>query len=199
MIDGNDAARLPFIYDGIVLDVDDPLNLRRVRCFVPNVCSDTGWARPKTSGGGGPQRGGHVMPSKGDSVYVQFVNGDSRLPIYECGAWGTPDEGSELPTDILAAGGNGTLVSSMEFGRGSVAVRFTVDEREGQRSWRVTAVQKSGETETVLGSLELDIEKRVLDLYAIAGVQLRSKGFVDIAAATSRILKRRVRRSPSQI
>jgi hypothetical protein len=51
----------------------------------------------------------------------------------------------------------------------------------------------------VLGSLELDIEKRVLDLYALAGVQLRSKGFVDIAAVTSRILKRRVRRSPSQI
>lgn len=198
-IDGTDPYKRFGIYDGRVIDVDDPLQLRRVRCDVPGVCSDTGWARPKTAGGGGAQRGGHVMPVVGDTVYVQFIGGDTRLPIYECGAWGRTDEGPEMPTDILAAGADGPLVSSLEFTRGSVAVRITVDERSGQRSFRAVAVQKNGDAETVLGSIELDIEKRVLDLYALAGVQLRSKGFVDISAVTSRILKRRVRRSSSPI
>ena len=199
MIDGNDETRRGFLYDGTVIDVDDPLNLRRVRCDVPGVCKDTGWARPKSAGGGSAQRGGHAVPVKGASVFVQFVNGDVRLPVYECGSWGLPDEGPEMPTDILAAGTDGPLVSSLEFSRGNNAVRFTVDEREGLRSWRVVAVHKSGSTETVLGSIELDLEKRVLDIFALAGVQLRSKGFVDITAVTARILKRRVRRSPSQI
>lgn len=199
MIDGNDPTRRPCLYDGTVIDVADPLNLRRVRCNVPGICGDTGWARPKTFGGGGAQRGGHAVPENGASVFVQFVNGDLRLPVYECGSWGLPDEGPEMPTDILAAGSNGPLVSSLEFTRGAVSIRFTVDEREGLRSWRAVAVQKNGESETVLGSIELDIEKRVLDVFALAGVQLRSKGFVDISAVTARILKRRVRRTPSQI
>ncbi len=198
-IDGNDRTLRPFLYEGIVIDVDDPLKMRRVRANVEGVCGDTGWARPKTSGGGGAQRGGHAMPVVGDLVFVQFVRGDTRLPVYECGSWGITDAGPEMPTDILAAGADGPLVSSLEFTRGSIAVRFTVDERDGRRSWRVVAVQKSGETETVLGSLELDIEKRVLDIFALAGVQLRSKGFVDITAVTSRILKRRVRRTSTQI
>ncbi len=198
-VDGNDATRRWGLYDGFVIDTKDPRQLRRVRVNIPGICKDTGWARPKTMGGGGAQRGGHVVPDVGHTVYVQFVNGDTRSPVYECGSWGTTEAGPELPTDIVAAGADGPLVSSLEFARGSLAVRLTVDERQGQRTWRVVAVQKSGEAETVLGSIELDLEKRVLDLFGLAGVQIRSKGFVDIRGITSRILQRRVRRTAAQI
>lgn len=199
-LDSTDATRLPYVYEGVVIDIADPLNLRRIRANIPGVCSDTGWARPRTMGGGGPQRGGHVLPEKGHTVFVQFVNGESSKAIYEAASWGLPAAGPEMPTDILAAGSSGTQVSSLEFARGNIAVRFTVDERQGHRSWRVVAAQKDGTGETVLGSIELDIETRVMDVFGLAGLRLRSLGVVDLVSKSLvKIQGRRVRRTPAQI
>lgn len=199
-IDSNDSTRLPHLYEGFVIDIDDPLRLRRVRVEIPGICSDTGWARPRTMGGGGPQRGGHVLPEKGHTVWVQFVNGEVSKAVYDSAAWGTPDAGSEMPTDILAAGAEGTKVSSLEFSRGDISVRFTIDERDGNRSWRVVAMQKSESGEQALGSIELDIEKRVLDLFGLAGVRVRSLGLVEVVSkGLVKLQGRRVRRTPAQI
>lgn len=199
-LDSNDATKLPFIYDGVVIDVDDPKRLRRVRIAIPGISSDLGWAWPRTMGGGGPQRGGHIVPTKGSSVWVQFVNGDSSRPVYDAASWGYPDAGPEMPTDILAAGADGTQVSSLEFARGAFSIRLTVDEREGHRAWRVSAVQNPGSQEQVLGSLELDVEKRVLEVFGLAGVRVRSLGLVELASKSLiKIHGRRVRRSPAQI
>ncbi len=198
----------PYLYEGTVIDVADPLNLHRVRCSIEGVCAQSAWCRPRTGGGGGPQRGGNAVPPVGCTVFVQFVLGEIEQPVYSGGSWGTPDEGSEVPKDITAAKSDAPLISAWEFQRkdtitGAVyTVRLTLDERPHHRSIRlVAATTPAGanpadkKPEAVIGSIELDLENRVLDLFATTGIQLRSKGFIDIRALTSRIQRRRVRRT----
>lgn len=184
------------IYDGTVIDRADPLNLRRVRVSIPGK-GETVWALPRTLGGGGAQRGGHVLPAIGQTVLVQFLHGDRRRPIYEGAWWGT----GEAPRELLAAGSDAQEVQAFELplGTDGSALRVTLDGRAGKRAWKVAAVQRTGADESVLGSIELDIEQRVVEVYGLAGVQIRSLGFIDLKGLTARILKRRVDRNTKPI
>ena len=184
------------LYDGTVIDIDDPLNLRRVRAELPGM-GPTVWAFPRTQGGGGAQQGGHVLPAVGSTVLVQFLHGDRRRPVYEGGWWGT----GEAPRELLAAGGDATKVQAFEWPMGTdgMSLRVTLDGRAGQRKWLLAAVERVGSDETVIASVELDLEQMVLDLYGLAGVQVRSLGFIDVKGLAARILKRRVDRNTKPI
>lgn len=194
VLDGNDLDW--GLYDAPVIDTADPLHLRRVRVNIPGR-GETVWALPRTTGGGGPQRGGHLLPRVGQTVLVQFLHGDRRRPVYEGAWWGT----GEQPRELLAAGAEAEQVQAFEVAMGNdgTSIRVTLDERAGKRAWKVAAVQRTGESESVIASIELDLEQRVLDLYGLAGVQVRSLGFVDIKGLIARILKRRVDRNTKPI
>lgn len=181
---GEDDFRIYGLCEGEVIDTKDPQGRRRVRakltrCRFP--IDDTGWLSPRTNGGGGPQRGGHVVPPLGARVLVQFVDGDISAGVYEGGAWSQPEgEATDLPNDISSAGADADLVQSMEIGDAKAAVRVTVDERDSKRAFRIYAVVKQPDgTELTVGALEIDIEQRMLGIYGLSAVVIRSDGAVE--------------------
>lgn len=177
-----DDVRIYELCEGEVIDDKDPQGRRRVkakllRCRYP--IDDTGWLSPRTIGGGGAQRGAHMVPKVGSRVLVQFIAGDPAHGVYESGEWSTPDgESTDLPNDMSDAGiADNRLVQGLEVGDEKYAVRFTVDERDGHRAFRAYAVAKEEDgTETTLGCIEFDLEQRMLGIYGLAAVVIRSQG-----------------------
>jgi hypothetical protein len=186
----------PYTRLGTVVDNVDPLGMRRVRVSIENITSRSAPALPKTGGGGGAQRGGHSVPKIGQQVFITFLDGDRDRPVYEGAHWANVPGRQEAPSDIVAAGAEGALVASLEIS----GVRFTVDERPGRRAFRLSCFVDNAGVEQLVGSLEFDVEKRVLDVFALAGIQFRTAGFFDVRnALVARILKRRVRRTNAPI
>jgi hypothetical protein len=103
---------------GTVVDVEDPLEIGRLRAMVPSIFGEDdpcGWALPCAPFGGGPDRGFLMLPEVGDSVWIEFAAGDLRMPIWSGVFWGAPSStgsqddlgeatGTELPTadDVVA-------------------------------------------------------------------------------------------------
>lgn len=187
--------RDPFTWEGKVVDVKDPQGRHRIRASIEGVTDLTAWAVPRGGGAGGPQRGGNIAPRVGQDVLINYIGGDPERPMWEGADWSADN----IPHDLAAAGADAPLVQAFELRSGDAALRFTVDERAGRRAFKVSGVRLlAGGGEAVIASVELDLEQNALDLFAMAGVQIRSLGFIDVTALTARILKRRVgrRRSP---
>ena len=99
-------------YAGVVTDVDDPTGIGRVRAKVPAVLGEevvSGWALPCAPFGGGHDRGFFFLPEVGDTVWIEFAEGDPSRPIWVGCFWGAPGTsgqsddlgtatGSEVPT-----------------------------------------------------------------------------------------------------
>lgn len=92
------------IYTGIVMDIDDPDNLNRIKVAVPQVYGKTiypDWVYPRSlySGKG---YGIQVLPSKGDLVNITFEMGNPRHPLWEFGRYGKDSTGkSEISDEEL--------------------------------------------------------------------------------------------------
>lgn len=111
-------------YAGVVTDVEDPLEIGRLRARVPAVLgetAETGWALPCAPFGGGKNRGFLMLPEVGDTVWIEFAAGDVSQPIWAGAFWGAPDSagqqddlaeeaGSEVPTAKDAKAGPGRHV-----------------------------------------------------------------------------------------
>ena len=83
-------------YRGTVVDNNDPLNLGRVRVRVPQIYGSEQqrdsdiytptyaipWATSAIMSGAGNNTGSFLIPNIGDTVFITFENGDSRLPMY---------------------------------------------------------------------------------------------------------------------
>ena len=90
----------------------------------------TYWAFPfGTLGGGGPQRGGFVVPDIGADVVVMFLGGDLERPIYSPAWWSYRNGAKEMPAPARDAAEHAHQVQSIQLGRLLIAV----DERDGQR------------------------------------------------------------------
>lgn len=190
------SARDPFTYAATVVNVDDPLKAHRIRASIPGETSKTAWASPRGGGAGGAQRGGNIAPKVGQDVLITYLGGDLNRPLWE-GAWWGKDE---TPADLVAAGADAAQVQALELRSGDAALRFTVDERAGHRAFKLSGVRLlANGGEAVIASVELDLEKNAIEIFAMAGIQLRSVGFIDVTALTARLLKRRVNRSRSPI
>jgi uncharacterized protein involved in type VI secretion and phage assembly len=91
------ALAMPYL--ARVTDVNDPLNLARVKVELYNLdTSDDAamWARV-ASPFAGSKRGGFFIPQEDDEVLVVFVNGDARHPVVVGGLW----NGSAQPPDAI--------------------------------------------------------------------------------------------------
>lgn len=92
------ALAMPYL--ARVVDVNDPLNLARVK--VELYAMDTGddvalWARVACPFAGAG-RGGFFIPQPDDEVLVVFVGGDARHPIVIGGLW----NGAAAPPETLS-------------------------------------------------------------------------------------------------
>ena len=87
-------------YRGTVFDNNDPLQLGRVRCLVPDVLGTvpTDWAPMVTPYGGNSERGMLFIPEKDAGIVVGFESGDEQRPL--CfGCWySAPGGVSEVPS-----------------------------------------------------------------------------------------------------
>ncbi len=111
-------------HEGVVVDVQDPLKIGRLRAKVPSVLGEdvqTGWALPCAPFGGGKDRGMLFLPEVGDTVWIEFAAGDLTRPIWSGAFWGAPDSaggqddlaqatGTEIPTSQGQEAGPGRLV-----------------------------------------------------------------------------------------
>jgi hypothetical protein len=174
----------PGPYRGIVIRNDDPDGHHRVKVRMP-LQPESPWARPLVLGGG-RQRGGHIVPEVDHEVVLWYVNGDPSDLVYAPVGPRIVAGANEAPTDMIAAGANAKDVQPIfELG----PLRMTVDERVGQRSFRLAAY-KSGQE---LAALELDVEKGILSLTALAGILVETRGTLSMNGIVVELKKRRVR------
>jgi uncharacterized protein involved in type VI secretion and phage assembly len=87
-------------YRGVVSDVQDPLNMARIRARVPDVLGDdeSGWAMPCLPFAGSGM-GFFALPGVGAGVWIEFEHGDPDRPIW-AGCW--IGSVAELPPPLLA-------------------------------------------------------------------------------------------------
>lgn len=122
---GLDAVgRYYSVYRAVVLDTDDPMQMNRVKVFVPSL-DLMEWALPRNQHGT-TNAGFRLfpLPMFNDIVYVTFFNGNPAEPLWEYHGWGheqMPDEfldenvcGLITPggTKILVDDANGTIYIS---------------------------------------------------------------------------------------
>lgn len=94
------SARLYGIFRAVVVEVEDPMFLDRVRVRVPEVLGNavTDWVWPKSA-----SINWSWKPLVGDRVWVEFENGDVDRPLYS-GSW-YPLQGdnntSSIPLEVL--------------------------------------------------------------------------------------------------
>lgn len=180
----------PGPHRGIVIRNDDPDGHHRVKVSMP-LQPESPWARPLVDGGG-PQRGGHIVPEVGAEVAVWYMNGDSADLVYKPIGPRKIAGTNEAPTDMIAAGANAKDVQPIfELG----PLRMTVDERDGQRSFKIAAY-KSGQE---LAALEIDVEKGILSLTALAGILIETRGTLTANGLVVEVKNRRVRTTSEPI
>ena len=87
-------------YRGIVTDINDPLQIGRIRAMVPDVMGDqkSGWAMPSVPFGGSGM-GFFALPKKDAGVWIEFEHGDPDYPIWS-GCWF--GSSAEVPPVMLA-------------------------------------------------------------------------------------------------
>lgn len=99
---GTDEKKFLGVYRAIVRDNNDPEQLKRVRCQVPEVLGVellTDWAGPSTDPAGGLEEvdGGSGVPSVGATLMVEFESGDVNRPVYRGAWWGRPKGKNHVP------------------------------------------------------------------------------------------------------
>ena len=84
---------------GVVTNLEDPKNQRRVKLRLPYLAEDeeTGWARVVQLGAGN-KRGLWIHPEVNDEVIVAFEQGDARLPVVIGGVWSSKNVSPDTAT-----------------------------------------------------------------------------------------------------
>jgi hypothetical protein len=166
----------PALYPAYVTENADPLGLYRCKLQIPGLVEpSTDWAPPIGAiGGGGPQRGGWVVPATGATVGVLFLGGDPERPFYLGGWWGVrSDTGSEMPEPAKDAGPNAHQVASLQIG----GFTFSVDERPTGLNFVV-----KGQANSLTMSLELDLANMGIILNAPTAIVLQTSGRIVLDA-----------------
>lgn len=213
----DDDVRLPYIYDGVVVDDDDPDGHGRVRVRIEGVLDEgSDWAWPVgNSGGGKARRGFFNVPEVGSTVAVYFAQGDPQAPRYLPGFWGPEAEGagddggtgSELPTrarDVPTAQRKSIRVLETE--RWAVVL----DDRETPKNAAGEPVDDPANPATgqdtflILhkesgATIEIDGGRRGITISAIAGIRLLTDGLVEIDGSVVQIAGRKVMRTGGAI
>jgi len=125
---------------GVVVDLDDPDRLGRVKVSYPELDNKhSDWA-PMATLMAGKNRGSLFRPEKGDEVLVGFLQGDMRAPYVLGGVWSKPDP--PPPDDGKQAENNWRLITS----RSGHVLRF--DDTKGTE--RIEIIDSGGKRRVVL-------------------------------------------------
>lgn len=111
-------------YRGLVIDVEDPKSLGRLKLNVPEVLGDvdSGWALPSFAVTGSGS-GLYGIPPVGAGVWVEFEAGDLSLPVW-VGGWfadGSLPDGATPEKMILRTPGGAFVTLDDEAGAVEIA------------------------------------------------------------------------------
>ena len=114
----NVARRFYSSYYAIVVNSEDPNQQGRVRLRVPAITGQQElptWVMPKAAFAT-DNAGFFRVPKQGEGVYVEFLQGDPRFPIYSGGWWAKPTDGeTEIPEEASGDDyGNVTVLKTEE-------------------------------------------------------------------------------------
>ena len=114
----NVARRFYSSYYAIVVSADDPNQQGRVKIRVPSITGQQElptWVMPKAAFAA-EDAGFFRVPKQGEGVYVEFLQGDPRFPIYSGGWWAKPTDGeTEIPEEASSTNyGNVTILKTEE-------------------------------------------------------------------------------------
>ena len=134
-------------YRGLVTDVNDPLDMGRIKASCPAVLGavDTGWAMPCAPYAGNGS-GDYLIPPVGAPVWMEFEGGEPSYPIWSGGWWG-PNEAPGSPTSSTPAPGRRVLRSEtgLTVSLDDDANELLVSDGRGNNLMRIKA--QSGEIE----------------------------------------------------
>jgi len=186
------TARFFGVYEGTVIENVDPTGKWRCRLSVTGIMVKSPWAKPfGTIGGGGPQRGGWVVPDIGADVLVMFLNGDPERPLYAPASFSEAPGGSEMPVPARdAPPEEAHLVPSLQLMKGRLSLY--VDEREGQRKLVL-------EDNELGDAIVWDFEKGGLRIKMTSAILLESDGLFRADALQTQIQNRLVDVTPKPI
>lgn len=167
-------TKLPFIYEGTVVDRNDPDKLGRVKFMIPGLIEPSSpWAFPAgTLGGGAKDTGSFAIPADGAEVYVFFVAGDMEEPRYLAGHWGETDDGNEVPEEAQKDPPDNRVIATPGF-------RIEMDESDGEKKLKLTS-KSSGDF------IEIDAEEDTITVQASTSI-IATVGDVSVFVSTDKI------------
>lgn len=169
-------AKFYGFYPGVVINREDPEQLRRVKVRIPGMLEETGWALPVGTDGGSKDRGRFFTPAIGADVVVGFLQGNPDRPFFMAAHWGRvkgvseiPDKALDLETDVI------------ETERWFIQM----DNNPGSASF-VIQDKLSG------ANVEFDGVSKAMRVYSPSALILESTGFVSIKGLDVTINGRKV-------
>jgi hypothetical protein len=166
-----DGQPLFGVYAGKILRRDDPEKRGRVKVVIPGIVEpESAWALPRT--GGARRWGANDVPPQDADVWVQFVNGDVNVPIYEPADHafdkdGKPEAFPEHEHPDVSVWGRGPF-------------RLVIDNREDQQTATLKIVRVVGENEEAVVWLTFNYDDNSCELYATSALGLHAGGILDI-------------------
>lgn len=176
--------KIPYECLGKVVDRNDPQNLCRVRVRIPGIMEKTPWAKPR--GGGSNNEGIASVPPVGADVYVVFLNGDPRMPVYQRADFGvTEKDGPEIFPEH-------TDPDIHVIGLGPF--RLVIDNRNQAgitRTARAKLVKEINGVEEDIAWIEIT-EENSIQIYADSAIGVEAGAIVSIDAPAVQVMGRKV-------
>jgi len=146
----NVVGRYYSSYRAFVYDNKDPENLNRLQLLVPHLnpsLPDKTWAYQKNNFSG-KGYGIHMLPKKGDLVWVEYEYGDLDYPVWSFGHFGESDKPEEFTDDN---------VYGFKTPRGSIVLFNDVKDQE------TISIRLKGYKDTIEIKLdEIEIESKII-------------------------------------
>jgi len=175
---------------GVVIDLDDPLKLGRVRVRFPHLEDQpSDWAR-LVSLMAGASRGAFFSPEVNDEVLVAFEHGDPRRPYVLGALWSSPDpppKGDGKPKEnnwrqITSRSGH---IFRLDDTKGKEKVEVT--DKDGNRKIVIDSSGKKIEIDCGLGDVVIKASAKVT--VQGATVEIKADGTLSLEAGGTLTIK----------
>jgi uncharacterized protein involved in type VI secretion and phage assembly len=158
---------------GIVMDLDDPEKIGRVKVKYPHLADQpSDWARLVTLMAG-PERGAFFRPEVNDEVLVAFEHGDPRRPYILGALWSK--------ADVPPKDDGQTTENNWRFIRSRSGHLIKLNDTHGSET--IEIIDKDGERRVVL-----DSAGRKIQIFCGAGdIEVKADTNITIEASTVRV------------
>jgi uncharacterized protein involved in type VI secretion and phage assembly len=187
------GGAVPGVVPGVVVDLDDPKRLGRVKVTFPDlgdVPSD--WCRIVTPSAGGG-RGVMFRPEKGEEVMVCFERGDPRAPYLLGGVWNQTDKPPTDPdpvaNDIRSITSRSGHVITLDDTKGKEKIEIVAHGGKQKviidtAAPKITVSAEAGDVEVSAAQGDVTLHGRTVNIKADQQLTLDCQGQVKVSGST---------------